>query len=216
MLMGAAICPHPPLLVPVVAVGAAPELDALRAACLRAVSQLVADAPDLLAVVGAGAQPQGSGGTLAAYGVDIRVGTGAPTLPLPHTIGCWLLDEVGWAGPRAFVGPDGDAVVESAERVALLVMGDASARRSERAPGYVDPRAAPYDESVAAAFRDGPAAVARLDGQLAGELLAAGWPAWQLLARTAGGGDWQTEVSYDEAPYGVGYLVACWRLRSSQ
>jgi hypothetical protein len=30
-----AVCPHPPLLVPEVACGAAPELDGLRAACVE-------------------------------------------------------------------------------------------------------------------------------------------------------------------------------------
>jgi hypothetical protein len=90
-------------------------------------------------------------------------------------------------------------------------MGDASARRTEKAPGYLDPRAEQYDADVVEAMRTGPAAVAALDGALADELLAAGWPAWQFLARVAQGVEWSTEILYADAPYGVGYLVACWQ-----
>src|SRR4051812_18050814 len=144
MLVAAAVCPHPPLLVPEVAVGAAPELDTLRAACDAAVGSLVAAAPDVIAVVGAGAEVRGAAGTLAPYGVDVRVGAGPATLPLPHTIGCWLLDRAGWEGPRWYVAAD-DARLDDAPRVAMLVMGDASARRTEKAPGYIDERAAPFD-----------------------------------------------------------------------
>jgi hypothetical protein len=92
-------------------------------------------------------------------------------------------------------------------------MGDGSARRSIKAPGYVDDRAGGFDAAVAAALAEGPEAVAALDGALAGELLAAGWPAWQVLAGAAAGSAWDTAVSYDDAPYGVGYVVARWRLR---
>jgi aromatic ring-opening dioxygenase LigB subunit len=209
MLVGAAVCPHPPIVVPEVASAAAPELDALRDACHTAISRLRNVNPSLIAVVGS-EQPHGSAGTLAAYGLPIRVGIGPPTLPLPHTIGCWLLDRFGWTGDRAFVGPAADEIGEAADRVALLVMGDASARRSERAPGYLDERAASYDASVAAALAAGPEAVAQLDGDLAADLLVAGWPAWQLLARVARGSSWHAEVLYDDAPYGVGYIVASW------
>src|SRR3954452_24474941 len=214
MLVGAAICPHPPPLVPAVAVGAGPELDALRAACDAAVARLVALNPDVIGVLGPAAHVRGTAGTLAAYGVAGRFGEGPPTLPLAHTIGCWLLDRNGWPGRRAYFAATVDAAV-SAEtgRLALLVMGDASARRTEKAPGYIDARAEPFDAAVSAAFADGPAAVAELDGGLAGDLMAAGWPAWQCLARLAADGQWDSRVTYDEAPYGVGYLVAEWLRR---
>jgi hypothetical protein len=210
MLVGAAVCPHPPVLVPEVAGAAAAELDTLRTACDRAVRGVIATDPELIAVVGTEPAAKARGGTLAAYGAPVRVGTGAPTLSLAHTVGCWLLDRAAWHGARRFVGPGEDDVTEAADRVALLVMGDGSARRSEKAPGYIDERAAPYDAAVSAALASGPDALGQLDGALARELLAAGWPAWQLLARTARGAAWRTEVSYDDAPYGVGYVVALW------
>jgi hypothetical protein len=52
MLVAAAVCPCPPLLVPEVAAGAATELDTARAACTDALGVLSAARPDLLVVVG--------------------------------------------------------------------------------------------------------------------------------------------------------------------
>ena len=67
-------------------------------------------------------------------------------------------------------------------------MGDGSARRSVSAPGYLDERAAPFDESVARAVRDGePAALAALDPELAAELMADGRAAWLVTRQTRPG-----------------------------
>src|SRR5215472_2710975 len=55
MLIAAAVCPHPPLLVPEVTGASDPgvrELRRLRAACREAVAVLLGAAPDLLVVVG--------------------------------------------------------------------------------------------------------------------------------------------------------------------
>lgn len=218
--MAGAVCPYPPLLVPAVASGAATELDDLRAACDTAVGRLVASHPDVVVVAGrattAGWLP-GHGGTLAPYGVPVQTGDGPPVLPLPHTIGCWLLDRAGWSGERRYVGATNDGIAEgaglvasAADRVAVLTMGDASACRTEKAPGFLDPRAADHDRSVARAFADGPHAVAALDGALATAVLADGWAAWQLLARVVDARPVEADVLYDDAPYGVGYLVATW------
>ncbi|MGW6508255.1 hypothetical protein ACWGCP_12000, partial [Streptomyces niveus] len=58
MLVSAAVCPCPPLLVPALAAGAAPELDAARDACADALGVLAASRPDRLVVVGPAAGPQ--------------------------------------------------------------------------------------------------------------------------------------------------------------
>jgi hypothetical protein len=209
------------VLVPEVAAGAAAELATLRDACDRAVGQLLDARPDIVVVVGRATTDgrlAGAGGSLAAYGVPVRAGTGPPALPLAHTIGAWLLDRAGHGEARAYVGVTDDTgfevvgrdVAEAADRVAVLAMGDGSARRTEKAPGHLDPRAAAYDADVVRAFREGPDAVRRLDGTVARDLLADGWPAWQALARAAAGRALRAEVRYDEAPYGVGYFVISW------
>ncbi len=117
------------------------------------------------------------------------------------------------------VGPEADpaavaAGLVSVDRVGLLVMGDGSARRSECAPGYVDPRADGFDAAVAAALAGGDAAALRdLNPVLGAELLAAGVPPWRVVGHAAAGTDFAAELLYDEAPYGVGYLVATWTAR---
>ncbi|MGH8971506.1 MAG: hypothetical protein ACRDV1_16320 [Actinomycetes bacterium] len=227
MLVSAAVCPHPPLLVPELAAGAAAELDDLRSACAEAIGGLVASRPDLLVVVGqapvVGPFPAAAWGSLRPYGVDIRVGTGPgpASLPLSLTIGRWLLDRSGVTVPWLLFGVPADAppgrcadlgaaLADRAPRVALLVMGDGTGRRVPK-PGYLDERAEPYDDAVVEALRtvDREALLA-LDPALAVELLVAGRAAWQVLAGATQGEGWVGDVTYAAAPYGVGYLVATW------
>jgi hypothetical protein len=219
VLTSAAVCPHPPMLVPEVACGAAPELDGLRAACAEAVRRL---AGDLVVVVGSGPLTRDFGtdatGGLRPYGPDITVGTGDPVLPLSLTIGRWLLD----GRSAVYRAVAGDATADScarlgaeladlAGRVALLVMGDGSACRTERAPGYLDERAAGFDAGVARALAEADTgALAGLDPAMAAELRAAGRAPWQVLASAARDGRFTGALLADEAPYGVGYLVASW------
>jgi hypothetical protein len=234
VLVAAAVCPCPPLLVPEVAAGAAPELDELRAACDAAVGSVLAASPDVLVVVGAGEEsaevPHGAVGSLAPYGVDLRVSldetdaSAVPaTLPLSLTVGAWLLRRQAWAGERRGVTVDGSAPASDcaalgrslaglAARVALLVVGDGSARRSLKAPGYLDTRAEPYDAALAEALASGDATtLAALDPAEAEALLVGGRAAFQVLAGAAeDAGAVKGHLRTHEAPYGVGYLVATW------
>ena len=215
MLVAAAVCPHPPLLVR--------ETGDLLAACDAAVSSLV-EASDFVMVVGDApatlAYSSGDSGSLARYGIDLvvplgpRVCAGQPILPLSLTIGAWLLRRTGWTGDRQGYGVAASASPAEAagygremaalsDRVGLLVMGDGSAGRTPKAPKGYDPRAEAFDASVVAALRDPPSLLS-LDADLARELGAAGRASWQTLADSA-----PLTVTYDAAPYGVGYVVAC-------
>ncbi len=130
MLVAAAVCPHPPLLIPA-ATGSAgvtppsgpPESSAgearspaaitgregttVRQAAAVAVSRLLAVNPDLVVVVGAAersvAYPGDAAGSLRDYGVPFQTGTGEPVLPLSLTVGAWLLRS-GADGPLARAG----------------------------------------------------------------------------------------------------------------
>jgi len=100
VLVAAAICPHPPLLVP--AVGGA-VANAVRAAAVAAVVDLLATRPDRLIVVG---DAPGTGAAVALvradfrpFGVDYVLGEGI-RLPLSLAVGRWLLAEAGWRAPR--------------------------------------------------------------------------------------------------------------------
>ncbi|WP_189108997.1 class III extradiol dioxygenase subunit B-like domain-containing protein [Streptomyces camponoticapitis] len=244
MLVSAAVCPCPPMLVPAVAAGAAAELDAARDACADALGVLAASRPDRLIVVGpaAGPQdvrpyPQGAYGSFRGYGVDVDVTLdGTPTVPgdraarspddeLPTSlaVAAWLLAQVAWsASPIEGLGVreplDADRCIKTGkdittgdDRVALLVMGDASACRTLKAPGYLDERAAAFDAEVARALATADVAtLAGLDAALATDLKAAGRPCWQVLAGAAEGAGLNGALLYEDAPYGVGYLVAAW------
>ena len=236
MIVAAAICPSPPLLARELT-GQAEVLPELRAACAAAVVSLAAAAPDVIVVVGpdedtATWDPGGRLDLTAYAPAYVRGATVA--LPLSLGLGARLLDEAGYTGPRALHGiaalaaPGyclriGRQVARSAPRVALLAMGDGSARRSVSAPGHLDERAAPFDAAVERAVRDADlAAIAALDPDLAADLMAVGRPAWQVLAGAltpAAPADapaaavppparLRTEILYNDAPFGVTYLVA--------
>ena len=227
MLVAATVCPHPPLLVPGVGAGASRQLDGLRMACDAAVLDLLAAEPTLVVVVGGapvvGPYGEGAWGSLAGFGVRVPAGSGPgePSLPLSLTLGRWLLSRAdGQAQGRALlfgVEPDagtdrclalGEALAGRAERVALLVMGDGSARRSVKGPGGLDPTAEPFDTAVAGALAAGdPDALAALDPAQAAGLLVAGRAPWQVLAGAARGRSWQGAVTWTGSPYGVTYLA---------
>ena len=94
-------------------------------------------------------------------------------------------------------------------RVAMLVMGDGSARRVLHLHGVPDPQAESYDAGVAAALAAADAdRLAGLDPR-DGELMVAGRAAWQVLAGAAAGARLRG-LLFAAAPLDVGYLVASW------
>ena len=223
MIAAAAVCPSPPLLARELT-GRALVLPALRDACATAVARLLAAEPGVVVVVGGGDATKcwdpGDRLDLSAWAPALgRQGT--PGLPLALGLGAMLLDAAGYTGRRILqavgAAEPADACLElgaslpdEAGRVAILAMGDASARRSPAAPGHFDERAGPFDLAVERAFGDGDmAALAGLDRGLAHDLMATGRAAWQVLAGAFGGGPAPgAEVLYADAPFGVGYLVA--------
>lgn len=234
MLVAAAVCPHPPTLVPAMAGGAAGELDSLRAVCLDAVRRLCTFDADIVVVGGgstAGEWDGTAGGSLRTFGVDVAFGGGDPVLPLSLTVGAYLLDEVRWPHQRRryvavtdATSPDDCAAIgadlaHGDRPLTALVMGDGSAKRTTTSPGYVDYRAIGYDRDVLAALEGVDVdALLGLQPRLAGELWVAGRPAWQLLAGAAraahaGGASVQTQVRFDDAPFGVGYAVVDWTVK---
>lgn len=235
MLIAAAVCPHPPLLIPA-ALGAAggeppAALRAVGEACDVAVDSLLAAGPDLIAVVGGGPAEREYGaaaaGSLQDFGVPVTVGEGEPVLPLSLTVGRWLLDKA-MAGrerpPQVLLqavdqrAPAGDCrklgilIAERAPRVALLAMGDASARRARDTLGAADPAAQEYDDGVAGALAAADARwLGRLDPARDEELVVAGRAAWQVLAGAADGTPMRGRLLRAAQPYGVTYLVAAWQ-----
>ncbi len=219
-----AFCPAPPLLLPVVEARADTATTALRSACAAALTEMLAVRPEVVLVVGRGpaaGERFGAGdvGDLRGFGVDValpfqgRVRPGGRRVPLPHTLGAWLLDEAGFAGTRVGVGPADLAqlVRDLPDPVGVLAMGDGSARRSVKAPGYLDRAAAPFDAAVARSLNTGDAtALAGLDPEEGERLMAAGVPVWRSVGAAFAGRRIAARLHLDDAPYGVGYLAASW------
>lgn len=221
-----AFCPHPPVLVPAVAGRAAAEFAPLLDACLDAVRWLVSR-PRPLLILGS-AHP-------AAPLPDFAPGLADPDLPpsdlpLSLAIGVWLVrrcdpgriplplavDAYGnLLGPVDAYGRPIGPPPDINEPVLLLVMGDGSARRGPKAPGYLDPRAEAFDTAVVGALAAADVAgLAELDVPLAEELLVGGVGPWRAVGRWAADGEWRAELRYASAAAGVQYVVATWeRLR---
>jgi hypothetical protein len=227
VIAGAALCPSPPLLSPPLT-GRRAVLPELRAACAAAVGRLLGEDPEVVVVVGpsvaTGEWDAGSGLNLAAFAPPVAVtGTGSP--PLALGLGAMLLDQAGYRGPRVLVavGQDesasacaklGAGIAGSGTRTGLLVVGDGSARRTLKAPGYLDPRAEGFDAEVERAVRTGDlGALLRLDQALARDLMVTGRPAWQVLAGAMPAPAPAADVLYRDDPFGVAYLVAYLRPR---
>jgi hypothetical protein len=236
VIVRAAVCPSPPLLARELT-GRAEILPELRDACAAAVAHLLAATPDVVAVVGGGQETASwdpedrldlsayaAGYVPSPAGARAAGGDGKPSLPLAVGIGALLLDDAGYAGPRILQAVDESAPADAclrlgrdlagaSPRVALLAVGDGSARRSRSAPGYLDERAIPFDDSVQRAVREGDmAALASLDADLARDLMATGRAAWQVLAGACdgafAGARPAAEIRYAADPFGVAYLVA--------
>ena len=204
------------MLVPQIA-GA--ELEDLRTAARVAVQTVVASDPDVIVVIAA---------TSAEYRYDGRAtfswhgfGVGnapsappAPVLPWQLGLGAWLIDDAGWRGARSFVGVrDASVAPPQLEQAGLLVLGDGSARGSERAPGHFDDRAAAWDRKLADLLATGDAVGIRgIDSAHGRDLLSPAAITFPVAAAACTALPRpKAEIGYDASPYGVGYFVATWR-----
>ena len=172
-------------------------------------------------------------GSFIGFGVDVRVsltpepgGRPRSDLPLPVLIAGWLRGQA--AGrvsataelvdpalpPRECERAGAELAGRLEPGTAVLVVGDGAATHTDKAPGYLDERAGPFDADVSRALAGGdPAGLRALDPVLATELHAIGRAPWQVLAGLAAatGARWEGELLYSDAPYGVAYHVASWR-----
>jgi hypothetical protein len=212
VIVSAAVCPHPPGIVPALGGGIADGLSDVRTACLDAVAAMLAPEPSRVVIVGDGAATawdETAGGSLAGFGQDVRAGGPDRVLPLSHTIGAWLLDEADWTGTRTYT-PQWD---DRTGRIAVLVMADGSSRHRRLAPEWTDVEGRAFDANVARALADGDAdALASLELALADEIGASGIAGLVALGRNAKGARITSRLRYDGAPFGVGYWVADWQL----
>ena len=221
MITAAGLCPWPPILAPELT-GRQAVLPELRTACLEVVHRLLRTGPDVVAVVGPAAKTEAWG---ADERLDLRLfapvrAAGITSMPLSLGLGAYLLDAAEYRGERLLqaVGTDepaqacaaiGQELAQRSDRVALLLMGEGSARRNPRAPGHLDPRAEPFDAAVERALRTADfQALREVDASLADELMATGRVSWQVLSGAMPATTTSVDVLYRDDPFGVAYLVA--------
>ncbi len=180
----AALVPGALTLLPAYA-GQVDPVPALRRACRDAVADLVAGEPGRVVVVTSPARADN-----AARGAGVAAGV---------RIARHLLAEAGHRGgvtsDSGPVGP-GDAV---------LVVGNGTACRGEKAPGHLDRRSFGFDDALTRTLRD--RTPPPQDTLLAEELWCWDLPAFSRLHDLVAG---PVDVRYEDDPYGVAYWVATW------
>jgi len=234
MLVAAAVCPCLPSLAFAADMGAPAAPERLRAACAEAVAAVLAEDPEIVAVVGPGTRSlvHEVGALWAARDLGLpvgaRLGQGraaeapASRLPMALSVGAWLLQQAGWNGPvRAYElddarswptnGEDGVHLAGWADRVGLLVMGNGPTRAGADGARRPDPRAEEIDAGIAAALAGGDVDgfFPDMDAGLARELGVSGRSPWQLLD----GADWDLtthRLLYAETVDSVSCFVATW------
>ncbi len=218
--------PAAPALDPVVAAGAAAELDETRAAVAAAVLGRTRASSD-------SATP-GLDGSWGVVAPDQRAAITATRL-VGAIADTGLAREPAHVVVRPFPPPSGaaDWATAGAEALAAdmvaadpdvedcwFVVGDGTACRTDKAPGYWDARAETVDSRIARALATGDhRGLGNLDRRQCAELLVAGWPVWQALShvlshRCPGVSVRDPRLLHASAPYGVGYFVARWTVES--
>jgi len=202
-IVSMAFLPQPPVLLPGMTGRPVAEVETLRQHCRAALGMALADGPDELVVVGS-RRPDELEPAVALRVARTLLEDAGVELPLTEVV---LPTDVS----EELIGAAAATIAHSPGRRALLVMGDGSACRTLKAPGYLDERAEPFDAAVSAALANADAgALAALDRTLATELLVAGWVPWQVAAVVAGDRDWRPVMLETADPFGVFYPVAVW------
>lgn len=180
----------------------------LRQRCVAAVRDALATRPDevvVVAVRGPHDPARGSLGSRVGREILDRAGgfDDAEVVHVAHDAG---------AGDVASLG---GGLAARPGRVLLLVVGDGSARRGEKAPGHLDERSFAVDDAWVGALRDGcPEALLGLEPGLCAALLVTGRAAWQVAASAvaATGVRPGGALLWSGDPWGVMYAVARWTL----
>lgn len=226
MIIGVVFVPAAPLMLPDIDVEHL--LDDVRDAAIELIREFEPDAQRVIVV---GSTPQAQwhlqGGIGSSRGLggsaEYAVGSSADPLPQSLTIGAAMLEAAAWDTDVIALGVSAESTYPERARLAgevvaqaagaptlLLVVGDGSATRTEKAPGYIQPDALAFDEQVAAALGAADVdAILGIDQATADRLWCQGLPAWQVAASAVPAA--QGVLVLQGAPFGVNYLLAAWR-----
>jgi len=169
-VLSAALIPAAPILV----AGLGGQLDPaseLRAAALLSLRALLTPQPERIVVVAEGDHDEefDESCSLALHrlgGTVTEITTSARALPIPLAVAAALLSEAGWSGPITFrlVSRSasrqesvvvGTGLSKSAESIGLMILGNASACSTPKAPGSLHPDAEAFNLRVIELLRAG-------------------------------------------------------------
>lgn len=217
-LTAAVVVPAAPALLSGIGGTADPLADLRERAAALVADTATAKGADRLVVVGSGTTTRvwpGDAPSGAARFTTGRVPDGA--LPTDLEIGRQLAPSTG--GEIVLQSVAADATPQECADLGrelaagppavLLVVADGPATLTEKAPGHLQPDAAPFAAELSRAVAQADsAALAALDAGVCDRLWMRGRPALQVLAAATEG--LVGELVADEAPFGVQYLLARW------
>ncbi|MFX4286883.1 hypothetical protein ACQBJO_01780 [Janibacter sp. G349] len=218
MIRAAVVVPAAPALLPGIGGTADPLADVRERAAALVAATAGTKGADRLVVVGSGPATRvwlGDAPSGAARFTTGRVLDGA--LPTDLEIGRLLAPSTG--GEVVLQSVAADATPQECASLGhelaadlpavLLVVADGPATLTEKAPGHLQPDAAPFAAELSRAVAQADsAALAALDPAVCDRLWMRGRPALQVLAAATDG--LAGELVADEAPFGVQYLLARW------
>ena len=203
------VVPGAPLLLPEYQ-GRTPADAGLADACVAAVRSAVATASHVVVVHATDREPRSTRPSVGARVADHLLAASHLGFDVEHLT-------VAWDAPVAECVAAGRALTADVggsdeHGTTLLVVADGSARRTEKAPGHLDPRAAAVDDTLVDAVRScadgGLRRLLDLDPALCADLLVAGRAPLQVLAAAAQDVPLTVESLEVSDPFGVLYLVA--------
>ena len=228
-IVGAALVPAAPVLLPALSGREHPAAAVLNAA-LEVMRQLIESDPAEVIVLAEAdrdgvfdnSAPWGLhrlGGMRTSDEIDATAARVEP-LPVPLAIGAALLGTAGWTGPAAFHALDRsispEAAIEYGRRlssnalpVGLLLLGNGSACCTDKAPGSFHSGAQAFNEELTSMIRTGDQRIVeQLSAEAAAEQLSDIRVPLQVLAG-AGSPDYlRRSIAYDEPFMGVHYICA--------
>lgn len=209
MITDIVIVPGAPLLLPEYQ-GRTPAVPELLESCIGVVREAVASAHHVVVVHATDREPRSTKPTVGLRVADHLLAATHENFDVEHVTVPWdaTVEECGALGRG--LGSGGDTT--------LLVVADGSARRTEKAPGHLDPRAEAVDDVIVDAIRDsaegGLERLLDLDLELCADLLVAGRAPLQVLAAAASSTAEGERPAYAVVscevsdPFGVLYVVA--------
>ena len=181
MITDVVIVPGAPLLLPEYQ-GRAAAAPGLLESCVAVVRDAVATAAHVVVVHATDREPRSTRPAVGLRVADHLLAATHVGFDVEHVA-------VAWDATVAQCLAVGRAI-ETLRETTLLVVADGSARRTEKAPGHLDPRAAGVDDAIVTAIREsadgGLDRLLDLDAELCAELLVAGRAPLQVLAAAVG------------------------------